>query len=127
MNRDGEEAKVPSFVAREKWDVPVSCDGLDDFMKVETLPTVLVVGPDGQIIYRTAGGAPEGFSESLVRHKVRARRIQMNSAPAPPQLIQCVCDRAWCELSVLRGVTRSQNCADVNGDRVSHAARVASR
>lgn len=67
VNTDDEEAEVPSFVAREKWDVPVIyADGLDDFMKVETLPTVLVVGPDGQIIYRTAGGAPEGFSESLV-------------------------------------------------------------
>ena len=67
VNTDDEEAEVPSFVAREKWDVPVIyADGLDDFMKVETLPTVLVLDRDGQIIYRTAGVVPEGFFESLV-------------------------------------------------------------
>ena len=52
---------------REKWDVPVIyADGLDDFMNVDTLPTVLVLGRNDEIIYRAKGLASEGFPESLV-------------------------------------------------------------
>ena len=34
-------------------------------MKVETLPTVLVLGRNGEIAYRNSGPAPDGFPESL--------------------------------------------------------------
>ena len=34
-------------------------------MKVETLPTVLVLGRTGEIVYRTGGLAPDGFPETL--------------------------------------------------------------
>jgi thiol-disulfide isomerase/thioredoxin len=67
VDTDDDEAAVPPFVAREKWDAPVVyADGLDSFMKVETLPTVLVLGRNGEIVYRVGGLAPEGFPESLI-------------------------------------------------------------
>jgi thiol-disulfide isomerase/thioredoxin len=66
VNIDDDEAAVPSFVAREKWDIPVIyADGLDTFLRVDTLPTVLVLGRNGEIAYRARGSAPDGFAESL--------------------------------------------------------------
>lgn len=67
VNTDDDETRVSPFVAREKWDVPVVyADGLDVFLKVDSLPTVLVLGRHGGIAYRADGLAPEGFPESLV-------------------------------------------------------------
>jgi hypothetical protein len=66
VNTDDDESRVPPFVAREKWDVPVVyADGLDGFLDVDSLPTVLVLGRNGEIVYRASGFAPEGFSEWL--------------------------------------------------------------
>jgi thiol-disulfide isomerase/thioredoxin len=66
VNTDEDESHVASFVAREKWDAPVIfADGLDHFMKVETLPTVIILNGNGEIVYRTGGLAPEGFAQSL--------------------------------------------------------------
>ena len=65
-NTDDDETQVPPFVASQKWDVPVIyADGLDDFMKVDSLPTILILGRTGNIVYRVGGLPPEGFSESL--------------------------------------------------------------
>jgi thiol-disulfide isomerase/thioredoxin/predicted negative regulator of RcsB-dependent stress response len=65
-NTDDDQTQVPPFVASQKWDVPVIyADGLDDFMKVDSLPTVLILGRGGNIVYRVGGLPPEGFSESL--------------------------------------------------------------
>jgi thiol-disulfide isomerase/thioredoxin len=66
VNTDDDETQVAPFVARERLAVPVIyADGLDDFMKVDTLPTVLVLGRGGEIVYRIGDLAPEGFSASL--------------------------------------------------------------
>jgi thiol-disulfide isomerase/thioredoxin len=66
VNTDDDETQVAPFVAREKLAVPVIyADGLDDFMKVDTLPTVLILGRDGEIVYRVGELASEGFSASL--------------------------------------------------------------
>jgi thiol-disulfide isomerase/thioredoxin len=66
VNTDDDEPRVAPFVTRERWDVPVIfADGLDDFMKVETLPTVLVLGRNGEIVYRTGGLVPDGFPGTL--------------------------------------------------------------
>jgi thiol-disulfide isomerase/thioredoxin len=63
---DDDQTQVPPFVASQKWDVPVIyADGLDDFMKVDSLPTVLILGRGGNIVYRVGGLPPEGFAESL--------------------------------------------------------------
>lgn len=74
VNTDDDEAQVPPFLARQKWSVPVVyADGLDAFMKVESLPTVLVLGRTGEIVYRVAGLAPEGFMQSLTTAIQEAR------------------------------------------------------
>ncbi len=66
VNTDEDESLVAPFVAREKWNVPILyADGLDDFFKVESLPTVLVIDQSGKITYRVNGYPPEGFSEAL--------------------------------------------------------------
>jgi thiol-disulfide isomerase/thioredoxin len=66
VSTDDNEAQVPAFVAREKWDVPVIySDGLDAFMKAETLPTVVVLGRTGEVAYRTGGLPRDAFADSL--------------------------------------------------------------
>jgi thiol-disulfide isomerase/thioredoxin len=66
VNTDEDEAAVAPFVAREKWNLPiVYADGLDNFMKVESLPTVVILDRSGKIAYRTNGFLPEGFQENL--------------------------------------------------------------
>jgi cytochrome c biogenesis protein CcmG/thiol:disulfide interchange protein DsbE len=63
---DEDEAQVPAFVAREKWDVPVIySDGLDVFTKAETLPTVVILGRSGEIVYRAGGFPRDQFADSL--------------------------------------------------------------
>ncbi len=67
VNTDEDQTLVPQFVSREKWSVPVVyADGLDDFLKVDTLPTVVVLGRGGEIAYRATGMPEEGFPESLI-------------------------------------------------------------
>jgi thiol-disulfide isomerase/thioredoxin len=66
VNVDNDEAQVPAFVAREKWDVQViHSDGLDAFVKANTLPAVVVLSPTGEVAYRTAGFPRDGFADSL--------------------------------------------------------------
>jgi cytochrome c biogenesis protein CcmG, thiol:disulfide interchange protein DsbE len=63
---DDDQTQVPPFVAGQKWDVQVIyADGLDDFMKVDSLPTVLILGRGGNIAYRVGGLPQKGFTESL--------------------------------------------------------------
>ncbi|HUJ32087.1 MAG TPA: redoxin domain-containing protein [Candidatus Acidoferrum sp.] len=66
VNTDEDESLVPPFLKREKWNVPVVyADGLDDFMKVETLPTVVILDPTGKVVYRVGGLVRQGFTVSL--------------------------------------------------------------
>lgn len=66
VNTDEDETLVGPFLSHEKWDVPVVyADGLDEFVKVQSLPTVLIVDRSGKITYRINGYPPEGFSENL--------------------------------------------------------------
>jgi thiol-disulfide isomerase/thioredoxin len=80
VNTDEDESAVPPFLAREKWNVPVLyADGLDEFMKVESLPTVVILDRAGRITYRADGFMPDGFQETLTT------AIQSALAPATPQ------------------------------------------
>ncbi len=66
LNTDDDESLVAPFLAHEKWTVPVAfADGLDDLLKVETLPTVLIIDRKGKIVYRVNGFSPDTFSEEL--------------------------------------------------------------
>ena len=66
VNTDEDETLVAPFLNHEKWDEPVVyADGLDEFVKVQSLPTVLIVDRSGKITYRINGYPPEGFAENL--------------------------------------------------------------
>jgi thiol-disulfide isomerase/thioredoxin len=67
VNTDEDESLVAPFLAHEKWELPVVyADGLDDFLGVISLPTVLVLDRSGKIAYRVNGFSPNGFSETLL-------------------------------------------------------------
>ncbi len=79
VNTDEDEAAVAPFLAHEKWSVPiVYADSLDIFMKVDSLPTVVIVDRAGKISYRADGFMPDGFSEALTS------AIQATMAPGKP-------------------------------------------
>lgn len=66
VNSDEDEGAVAPFVSREKWKLPiVYADGLDAFMKVESLPTVVIVDRAGKVSYRIDGFPEEGFQDNL--------------------------------------------------------------
>ena len=66
VNTDQDQTRVPAFVEKEKWNVPVVyADGLDSFLKVRVLPTVMVVDAHGKIVYRVEGLAQPNFAASL--------------------------------------------------------------
>lgn len=66
VNTDEDESLVPPFLARERWSVAsVYADGLDDFLKVESLPTIMLFDRSGKIVYHSAGFVPEKFASSL--------------------------------------------------------------
>jgi thiol-disulfide isomerase/thioredoxin len=78
VDTDDDETQVAPFVTREKLDVPVVyADGLNYFMKVQTLPTVLILGRNGEIVYRVGELLPDGFSQSLTNAIQKA----LNAAP----------------------------------------------
>jgi thiol-disulfide isomerase/thioredoxin len=79
VNTDEDESLVALFLSHEKWDVPVVyADGLDDFVKVESLPTVMILDRSGKITYRINGYPPEGFAENLTT----AIQTAVGSAPS---------------------------------------------
>ena len=78
VSTDQDESLVPPFLARAKWAMPVAyADGLDVFLNVRFLPTVLVLDRSGKIVYSVSGPTPEALSESL------PPAIQRALAPAP--------------------------------------------
>ena len=83
VNTDEDESLVAPFLGHEKWDVPVVyADGLDEFVKVQSLPTVLILDRAGKITYRINGYPPEGFAENLTNGIQAA--VGAVSAPAAP-------------------------------------------
>jgi thiol-disulfide isomerase/thioredoxin len=65
VNTDEDETRVQPFLTRERWDVPVVfADGLDAFLNVSTLPTVVILDHSGKIVYRV-GGFSENFPATL--------------------------------------------------------------
>ncbi|MGD0428814.1 MAG: redoxin family protein [Candidatus Acidiferrales bacterium] len=83
VNTDEDESLVAPFLSHEKWDVPVVyADGLDDFVKVESLPTVLILDRAGKITYRINGYSRDGFAENLT-NAIQAAVGSTAPAPAP--------------------------------------------
>jgi len=66
VDTDEDEARVKPFVDEQRWKVPVVfADGLDEFLRVLSLPTVIVLDHTGKISYRINGYQSEEFSERL--------------------------------------------------------------
>ena len=83
VNTDEDESLVAPFLSHEKWDVPVVyADGLDAFVKVESLPTVMILDRGGKITYRINGYPPEGFAENLTT-AIQAADASTSSTSAP--------------------------------------------
>jgi hypothetical protein len=73
VNDDEDESVVPTFLARQKMGAPVAfADGLDNFLGVKSLPTVIVLDGAGRIVYRSDGFDPDTFVESLTAALERA-------------------------------------------------------
>lgn len=66
VNTDEDETIVAPFLQHQKWDIPIAfADGLDVFLKVESLPTVIVIDRTGKIVYRVGGLDLQQFTPSL--------------------------------------------------------------
>ena len=66
INADEDRSIVPDFVKEEKWTTPVVyAQGLDQLMGIRALPTTLILGPDGRVIFRQAGIDIPSFAATL--------------------------------------------------------------
>ena len=66
VNTDEDESRVAPFVTLEKIGLPVVfADGLDGFLGVHSLPTVIVLDRAGKIVYRINGFDADTFVASL--------------------------------------------------------------
>jgi thiol-disulfide isomerase/thioredoxin len=66
VNVDEDPSSVQPFLAREKWTQAIALgDGLDNFLHVENLPTVMVIDPAGKVVYRAAGYSSGDFEDRL--------------------------------------------------------------
>jgi thiol-disulfide isomerase/thioredoxin len=76
VNVDEDESRVPPYVEREKVKVPVVfADGLNRFLGVEAIPTVVVFDRRGKMIYRGEGFDAANFVTDLTN----AIRAAVNS------------------------------------------------
>jgi thiol-disulfide isomerase/thioredoxin len=67
VDADEDESLLAPFLAHEKWGMPVVfADGLDNFLNVASLPTIIILDRNGRISYRVNGYTPDGFSESVI-------------------------------------------------------------
>jgi len=75
-NIDEDKTRVQPFLAREKISVPVVfADGLDEFLSVHSLPTVIVLDRSGKIVYRSEGYNLEDFA-SVLSAAINAELVQ---------------------------------------------------
>jgi thiol-disulfide isomerase/thioredoxin/cytochrome c-type biogenesis protein CcmH/NrfG len=82
VNVDEDRAAVPDFLKEEKWTTPVVyAQGLDQLLGVRALPAVLILDPEGRVVFRQMGLDPGSFAETLEK-KVREALAEASS-PAP--------------------------------------------
>jgi len=85
VNIDDDETRVPPFLAGVKWRLPAAfADGLDDFLGVDSLPTLIVIDRGGNITYRANGLDPATFPASLeaaIQAAVAKSSASVSTAP----------------------------------------------
>jgi thiol-disulfide isomerase/thioredoxin len=66
INKDEDESQVAPFVKEMKYEgTLLFADGLDTALKVETIPTIIVLDHAGKVAYRNQGFVPDNFSDVL--------------------------------------------------------------
>ena len=66
INEDEDQTRVEPFLAANQWQKTTWLDaGLGSFLGVDSLPTTLILGRTGQILFREAGFDPETFEKQL--------------------------------------------------------------
>src|SRR6266699_2989969 len=65
-NKDEDESQVALFLKEKKFEgTLVFADGLDSLLKVESIPTVIVLDRAGKVAYRSEGFAPDNLIGDL--------------------------------------------------------------
>jgi thiol-disulfide isomerase/thioredoxin/tetratricopeptide (TPR) repeat protein len=83
VNVDEDRAAVPDFLKEEKWTAPVVyAQGLDQLLGVRALPTVLILDPEGRVVFRQLGLEPASFTETLTKKVREALEPSISRAPA---------------------------------------------
>jgi len=66
VNADEDETVVATFLQGQNFGgTMVFADGLDQSLKVMSIPTIIVLDRSGKIAYRTQGYAPDGFVDAV--------------------------------------------------------------
>jgi thiol-disulfide isomerase/thioredoxin len=84
VNVDDERAGVANFVKQEQWKIPVVyAQGLDHFLEVTALPTLVIFDRQGQVVFREVGMNPDTFEKQL-ENKLRQVLAKQSATAAPP-------------------------------------------
>jgi hypothetical protein len=75
LNTDEDRTRVAPYIAKEKVaGTIVYADGMDAFMDVRSLPTIIVLDRDGKISYRSEGVDPDTFVATLAQAILQAAK-----------------------------------------------------
>lgn len=84
VNVDEERAGVANYVKQEEWKIPVVyAQGLDHFLEVTALPTLVIFDRQGRVVFREVGMDPDTFEKQL-ENKLRQVLAQQSATAAPP-------------------------------------------
>jgi hypothetical protein len=65
-NKDEDEGQVALFLKEKNFEgTLVFADGLDSLLKVNSIPTIIVLDRAGKVAYRTEGFAPDNLADTL--------------------------------------------------------------
>jgi thiol-disulfide isomerase/thioredoxin len=75
VNTDEDRTRLAPYIAKEKVaGTIVYADGMDAFMDVRSLPTIIVLDRDGKISYRSEGVDPDTFVATLAQAILQAAK-----------------------------------------------------
>ncbi|MGH9533244.1 MAG: redoxin family protein [Terriglobales bacterium] len=82
INTDDEHAKVGPFLAAHHWADDTWLDaGLADYLGIDSLPTTVVLAPNGQMVYRESGFDEASYARDL-RRAIRYARTRVGPSAA---------------------------------------------
>lgn len=68
INTDDDYAQVPAFLTAHHWGPNTWLDaGLADYLGIDSLPTTVVLAPDGRMVFRESGFDPGTFAPDVER------------------------------------------------------------